>query len=277
MVRRPGVPRLRNLAHQADEGRIVVDPSAPPSLLASLLGQLDIPPDSRSASPSGRKSPTRAPSPHLGAHQAWGADDAALRRRQPPDPAAIDRHKATSKKSTLPKAEQTGQRMKENEPQQPARPQLSSALGRTMLFSGEVCLNPNLKSGAAVIFRRPSSCNIKPHTRPVFVAGGNCEDPKNGVDCHDPRLFSSARRAIYNAAYNKALMRQTAGREAWTATPVPQSSTPRPASTAGSVKARTPDIACRPSSASERRAGSVRTSSAMSGRQGLLTPAPPAA
>eukprot|EP00971_Amphidinium_carterae_P110276 2184811-Amphidinium_carterae.1 len=91
-----------------------------------------------------------------------------------------------------------GQHDEAAETQRPPRPQ--SVPGRSTLFGGEViaeqvCPNPKLKTGSAVVFRCPRQSSCTPHTRlyhpmacfsalceqellvrPIFLVGGNSED-----------------------------------------------------------------------------------------------------
>eukprot|EP00434_Breviolum_minutum_P015288 symbB.v1.2.013472.t1/scaffold951.1/size304340/12 len=59
----------------------------------------------------------------------------------------------------------------------------------------------HLKRGSAATFRRPKSATVAgavvpPHQRPVFLVGDNGVDPKDCVDIHNPRRFSSIERTF---------------------------------------------------------------------------------
>eukprot|EP00438_Fugacium_kawagutii_P025325 Skav217878 [mRNA] locus=scaffold2487:230371:231024:+ [translate_table: standard] len=64
------------------------------------------------------------------------------------------------------------------------------------LFSGERTGGRTLMRGSAVIFRRPQRSRVPPHQRPVFLVSDNGTDPRDSLDIHDPKRFSSVERAF---------------------------------------------------------------------------------
>ena len=63
------------------------------------------------------------------------------------------------------------------------------------LFSGER-VGGHLMRGSAVIFRRPRRSRMPPHQRPIFLVSDNGTDPRDSLDIHDPKRFSSVERTF---------------------------------------------------------------------------------
>ncbi|CAK9111753.1 Hypothetical protein SCF082_LOCUS51836, partial [Durusdinium trenchii] len=72
----------------------------------------------------------------------------------------------------------------------------SSTRSVATLFSGERTGNHHCRRGSSATFRRPEFSSAKPHERPVFLVSENGVDPKDCVDIHNPRRFSSLERVF---------------------------------------------------------------------------------
>lgn len=95
-----------------------------------------------------------------------------------------------------PHTEQKGRRRRRQEPKEPKdiiRSTSASSIGT--LFSGER-VGGHLPRGSAVIFRRPHRSKVPPHQRPIFLVKENGVDPKDCMDIHNPKRFSSIERSM---------------------------------------------------------------------------------